>query len=247
MSKDLIPPTGYDRHTTSSNELDILDTYGCLGSLNILTLRRIFLLLTRNFFSDSSNFNVAIQQDWLRNFSDYTYSDPVVDPDGEVASTIDIQATFQYADNASRMEYLKEGQKPTIFINVGDFNYQNFNTIDNISKIVPDGSGSIQGYNIKCNVTFSCYALSYGDSAMMSQLVASFISGIRPMMLKKLNLQEYKALQLTAPVCINPDDANKQFKSEFTLELTFENVYRAKVESLRIKSIGLELLEKNLS
>lgn len=233
--------TTQEQHTTSNYELDILREYACLGQLNILTFRRIFLLLTRVFFSDSSNFNVSIQQDWIRNLLHYTYSDPILDPDKKVMDTLDIRLSHQYADNISKMEYIKEGQKPLIIINVGDFVYQDTNIIDLNSTILKDGSGSIQSYNTQCTITFHAYARTYDDSALLAQLLASHFSALRPYMIRKLNLKEYKAQRLTAPVCINADEANKTFQSSFILDLAFENNYLTKLTGLRVKTTSINV------
>lgn len=241
-------PEGYQRHTASYDELDILKEYACLGQHNILEFRRIFLLLLRNFFSNPNNFNVSIEPNWVRSFSNYTYSDPVVDPERKINPTIDIICSFQYADNASKLEFLREGQKPQIIINVGDFNYEPYGVLDDVTGYIGNKQDVLRGSNVKCNITISSYGRSYADSAIMSQLVSSFIIGLRPYLLNKLRLQELQPISLSAPICINPDQAaeTKTFKSDFSFQLTFESNYRSSVEALIIKSFSIEGINKSL-
>lgn len=228
-------------HTTSSYEIDILKHYACLGQLNILTFRRIFLLLARQFFADPMNFNVAIQQDWLRNMTHYTYSDPVLDPEHKQECTVDIRLDYLYGDNVSRMEYIGEGQNPTIVLNVSDIQYKPINVIDYTTTIVPDGSGCIQTYDSACNIKFTIYGKSFADTAILSQLVSSHFIGLRPYIIKQLGLKEYTPLALSSPICINNDEANKTFKAEFAIQLTFENRYKSRLASCRIKTINTQL------
>ena len=230
-SENLIP------HTTSSYEIDVLKEYACLGQLNILTFRRVFLLLTRQFFADPLNFNVAIQQDWLRNIAHYTYSDPVIDPEHKQNCTVDIYLDYLYGDNVSRMEYIGEGQNPFIVLNISNIQYEPINILNYTTKILPDGSGSIQTFNSTCAIKFTVYAKSYADTAILSQLLSSHFIGLRPYILQQLGLLEYTPIVLSSPVCINNEEANKTFKAEFALNLKFENRYKSRIASCRIKTI----------
>lgn len=236
------------RHTTSYYELDILKEYACLGQHNILEFRRIFLLLLRNFFSNPNNFNVSIEPSWIRSFSNYTYSDPIVDPERKTNPAIDIICSYQYADNASKLEFLREGQKPQIIINIGDFNYEPYGVLDDTTGFKGNKRNIVRGSNVKCNIAISCYGRSYADAAIMSQLVSSFIIGLRPYLLGKLNLQELQPMALSTPVCINPDNAaeTKTFKSDFSFQLTFESNYISSTEALTIKSFSIEADNKSL-
>jgi hypothetical protein len=240
-TNSLTVPEGYVRHTTSSTELDIIGEYGCLNQPNILSFRRIFLLLLRNFFSNSKNFNVSYSPDWVENFDHYTYSDPFVDPNNEIEDTIDIVLSYQYADNISKMEYLKEGQKPQLIINIGDFDYQAYGVVDDLTNTTKTFDGStITGQNTICNITISAYGRTYADSTILSQLASSFLIGMRPVLINKLKLKDFKPIKLTAPVCINAEEATKTFKSDFILQLTFESNYRSKQECLILKTSNIE-------
>ena len=242
---NVIPPEGYSRHTTSSTELDIIDKYGCLSQPNILSFRRIFLLLLRNFFSNNKNFSVSYSPDWVENFDNYTYSDPFVDPNNEVEDTIDIVLSHQYSDNISKMEYLKEGQKPQIIITVDDFNYQPYGVIDDLTNTTKTVDGSfISGQNTLCNITISAYGRTYADSTILSQLASSFLIGMRPILISKLKLKDFKPIKLTAPVCVNSQEATKTFKSDFILQLTFESNFISKQECLFLKTSSIEKINK---
>jgi hypothetical protein len=238
-SNNLVP------HTTSSYEIDILKDYACLGQLNILTFRRVFLLLTRQFFADPLNFNVAIQQDWLRNMAKYTYSDPVIDPEHKHDCTVDVKLDYLYGDNVSRMEYIGEGQNPAIIITVSDVSYEPIHSLDTTSAYTKDRSGCIQTYNSACLIKFTVYAKSFADTAILSQLVSSHFIGLRPYIINQLNLQEYTPQGLTSPVCINSEEANKTFRAEFAVKLSFENRYKSRLASCRIKTITTQLVGKS--
>lgn len=236
----LTPPEGFKRYTGSSTELNILDAFGCPNQISNLSLRRIFLLLLRNFFSNPNNFNVSYPIDWVKNYKEYTYSDPIVDPESLHEDTIDIVLSHQYADNIGKMEYLKEGQKPQIIVNIGDFDYQEYNALNDTTTLLDNGY--IHGENAVCNITISSYGRNYEDASVLSQLVASFLIGMRPFFYKRLNLKAYKPIKLSAPVCLNSDKATKTFKSDFILQLIFESNFISKQECLLIKTVNLNML-----
>ena len=230
--------TTQTRYTASHNDLDIINEYACFGQLNILSLRRIFLLLMRNFFSNPTNFNVSIEPDWIQNFDQYTYSDPVVDPNKEHPANIDIRLSYQYADNASKIEYLKEGQKPQIIINIGDFVYESFGVLDNFTSISNRQKGElVRGINVTCDITISCFGRSYADAVILSQLSSSFLIGMREMLIRKLRLKDLVPVVLKAPICTSPDKALKTYQADFVLKIVFESNYKSSIESMIIRSI----------
>lgn len=239
-NNSLTPPDGFKRYTGSSTELNILDTFGCPDQISNLSLRRMFLLLLRNFFSTSTNFNVSYPIDWVKNYKEYTYSDPIVDPEGLHDDTLDIVLSHQYADNIAKMEYLKEGQKPQIIITVGDFDYQDYNVLNETTTVLDDGY--IHGENILCNITISAYGRNYEDASVLSHLASSFLIGMRPFFEERLRLKAFRPVKLTSPICLNTDRATKTFKSDFILQLAFESNFISKQECLLIKTVNLNTL-----
>lgn len=232
------------RHTTSNYEESIIRSLNCIPQLNILSLRKLFLLLTRSFFSDPTNFSISISPDWVSNkdIQYYTYSDPIIDPEGNVPATLDIVSSYIYSDNMAKIEILKEGQKPTIFINVGDINFRPYEVLNTVSGFLDKGAGHIEGYLCDCSVIFNIAALSYADCALLAQLLSSFLGGIRSALLKNTSiLKEYTLQKISAPVCNNPDQANKIFTSTVAIQLIFENNYIIKPDLLRIKTIDIKL------
>ena len=229
------------RKTTSDVELNILDAFECYGQITLLDLRRLFLLVTKNFFSNSSNFPPSLWPLYADKLKNYTYSDPLVDPERKHAPTLYIDLSEQYADNAGKLELKSEGQFPRVIIDVSDFNYADPGILNLTSEILRDGSGSKQAVYVKTGVTWTIDASTFGDAAALGQLIASCFTGLRPFFLKKLNLDAYIPISLTKPKSINPQESKMIFRSVFAVALTFQTTWETRLESLRLGGSSISL------
>lgn len=226
--------------TTSTYELNILgEELACFPSLDIYNLRRIFLMLTKNFFCDNENFKVYLD-DTLNKF-DYTYSDFIVDPDGKYKDIIDITSDYNFLDDAAKLEYLGSTQHPKIIISVGDIDFQSFGILAEKTKMLEDNSGFLQGLNASTTINFASYATTLGDCAVMSQLCAAHFTGLTESLVNLLRLKSYIPLRITSPRATNTNENKKWFRSDFSIKITWETAWRTRIESNRLRKLAIEL------
>jgi hypothetical protein len=227
--------------TTSAFELELLNNeLGCFPNLDILNLRRIFLMITKIFFSDKENFKTYLE-DTAHKF-DYTYSDYILDPEGKNKSIIDITADYNYLDDAAKLEYLGSTQNPKIIISVGDISLSDIGTIANKTRMLEDNSGFMMGLNASTTITFSSYAQTLGDCAMMSQLCAAHFTGLTEQLCYLLRLKKYSPLKISTPRAINPTENKKLFRSDFIIQINWEAAWRTRIESARLRKLAIELM-----
>lgn len=226
--------------TTSTFELEVLNKeLGCFPNLDILNLRRIFLMLTKIFFSDKENFKTYLED--TANKFDYTYSDYVLDPDGKNKTIIDITSDYNYLDDADKLEYLGSTQNPKIIVSVGDISLSDIGTLANRTRMFEDNSGYMMGLNATTTVSFSSYATTLGDCAVMSQLCAAHFTGLTEVLYNLLRLKKYLPLKISTPRAINSEQNKKMFRSDFTLQLNWEAAWRTRIESARLRKLAIEL------
>lgn len=229
--------------TTSSYELRILDILSDIKQLDIYSLRQIFLLLTQNYFADPHNF-AASGISLPDKFYKYTFSNAIVDPKHKYDSTIDINLDYtSSADSIDKSDYLKTNNQPSIYISIGDINYQKA-ILDNHLKT--GYLGNIKGVLATTNITISHYANNYDDAAIMSYLTSSFYLGMREPLKNKLKLLDFNVLQTSSPKL--SEDAStkalKYFKSDVTLKLDFEANWESNIEAVLLRKVSIDILAK---
>ena len=110
--------------TSSEDELSLLDVLNKTPQLDAVILRQIFLLMTRNFYSNPRAFN-ADGTNIPNNYYNYTYSDNIVDPEHKQKSTISIDLVYSSYDNSiDKTDYLAlnqkyEDEKNSIMLSIG--------------------------------------------------------------------------------------------------------------------------------
>lgn len=229
--------------TTSTFELNVLqDNLQCFPVLDIYNLRRIFLMLTRIFFSDKENFKTYLED--TANKFDYTYSDAIVDPDGKNNGVITISTDYNFLDDAAKLEYISSTQSPKILISVGDINFSSFGVIGNRTKILDDNSGWMSGLNASSTITFSSYATTLGDCAVMSQLCAAHFTGLIDSLVYLFRLKSCIPLRISAPRAIDTQQNKKYFRSDFSMQIQWETAWRTRIESARLRKLGIDLNAK---
>lgn len=230
--------------TTTTYEVNILDYISRINALDNYSLRQIFLLLIRNLYSDNSQFSSLVSY-FPNSMKDYTYSDPIVDPKKKSKSTLQIELSYAATvDSPDKKDYLAVNQYPAIFISVGDLDYESTGAISHAMGYDRAMGTVTQGMVTKCPITISHYAEDYDTAAILSQITSSYFLVLRKPLMNKLGLKSLDLAKTAAPIPASQNfqsEAEKLFKADIHLALTFVSQWETTPESVKIKKFSVQL------
>jgi len=190
---------------------------------NILTIRRVFLLLTRAHYSDPVNY--GRQQEQFKNF--------VWNADPE-KSTMAIDLDFDF-------DLTKLEKRPALFIGTDDIAYRKA-VVDNSRGLNKDGSGQEYVYMGSTNVIIRHVAKTADESLALTDLTRNFFKGMRKMMMENGVLSRYEVPRITTskPFQKAPTQADQQFQSDLLISIEFNDPWTIFRESHRIEHINFQ-------
>ena len=210
--------------STINHEQTLLDGSLKCTQKDPVSLRHIFLLLTRNHFSNPDNFG-----DVPEVFRRYTYSDKESD------RKVTIDLSFNYARK-------DQGKTPSVYVNVGDFTFNRDRHAD-FSRYNSDMSGRVGSNQCTVPITISHLGITGDEALMMGTVTTAFYLGITNVLVEKLGLLQFSVKQLSQ---IRPKEIQSgltMFESVLSMELTFEVNWETYTESHKIKNISYEIPE----
>lgn len=235
------------KKTTSYEELSILDAISSVYQLDIVSLRQIFLLLTRNFYANPRAFSPC-GTSVPTNFYNYTYSDALVDPNKTVNDTLVIDLDYSSAVNSiDKIDYLKVNNKPAIYISVKDFSFNRLNVLDDITKNLINGTEQAMLGGTK--IVFTHYANTYDDAAQLAYLTTAYFTAMKETIRRSLKVLTFIPEVMTSPTpAVEVDDyenkSQKYFKSDVVFDMKFEVNWRVIPEAVLIKKFSLDINHK---
>jgi hypothetical protein len=201
----------------SRNALDAFSNI-VLGAVN---LRRIFLLLTRLHFSDSSNYGAMKEE-----LSKFVWSkDPKL-------SRIFIGLDYVF-------DIVKSDQFPGVFVGVGDLDFQQ-KVIQNLSGITEDKSGSENVIEGTTTIIIRHASLSPDEALALADLSFGFYTGVRQFLVSRMKLNALTVNRLSTPRFFNIDGtekADKKFCADLILGIAWDASWTSFVESHPVKKI----------
>lgn len=206
-----------------ASEIGILDWCASAYQVDPLTLRRIFLLLTRNHFAQPNFFGNVPEP-----FRRLTYDD---DPK-KAAVRIELDYNFDWetaqAANA-------------IFIGVGDVT-SNKQVMDSFEAGNEDLSGRKNVDTDRTRVTIS-HLSKDADSALAMGIVSKgFFQGMRQLIKQQLGLRGYQVVGLSEPKEIKKGDEIDYYRVDLVIDLVINSAWTTILESHRIKKINVDLV-----
>lgn len=212
-------------HTTNqqSSQQGILDFCESSYQVDPLTLRRIFLLLTRNHFAQPSYFgNVP------PSFKDLFYDDDLK------KTKVRIELDYNYDWETS---HVPNG----IFVGVGDV-VTTKNVLDSYAQATEERSGREYVDSDKVRVTISHVSKSPDASLQMGIISKGFYQGMRQLIKQRLGLRGYQVVGLSEPKPIKKGDEIKYYRTDLVIELLINSAWVTLLESHRIKKININLV-----
>jgi hypothetical protein len=191
---------------------------------NILTIRRVFLLLTRVHYSNPNNYGRQAAQ-----FKEFVWN---ADPE---KSTLAIDLDFDF--DATKIE-----KRPAIFVGTDDVLYRK-PIVDNSVGLNEDGSGQEYVYIGSTNVIIRHVGKTADESLAMVDLSRNFFKGMRKMMMENGVLSAYEVPRITTskPFQRSPIQADQQFEADLLISIAFNDAWTIFRESHRITQIDFEL------
>jgi hypothetical protein len=212
-----------DRATTYE-DLRFLDELAGVYGLDPVSLRRIFLLLTRNHFSDPAYFGNLPET-----FRRFRYNDNPRDAS--------VRIELDYSFDPARRE-----QPTGIYVGVGTVKSQS-RVIDDFTRGNEDLSGSFRHQLDQMPVVVSHVSASPDEALTMGVLSKAFFQGMGPLLRARFRqIVGYRVISLTEPQRVTPDEQSSApyYRVDLTIELTLPSEWETTMESLRIKRINLD-------
>ena len=186
------------------------------GFLDPVRLRRIFLMLTREHFSNPENYlNESLK--------------PIVYNDSSDQSSLDIDLDFIYdADEI--------GKKPAIYIGTTPFNFKK-QVINNASASSDDNS--VEFYTTECTTAINIRHITTAAdlSLQLATQSVNFFGCLRAHLMSMIpGILQYEIAQLTPPALIEQSKI-RVFQSNITINFAFNSLWASSIEGHRLKRI----------
>jgi hypothetical protein len=197
-------------------------------TLNPVTIRGIFLLLTRLHYSDAEHFGLARQ--WMKNF---IWSD-----DPKVRKLF-IDYDFNYAPAANDQDKLD--QRPAVFVGTDDFHFEKLVT-DNLAGHTSDRSASRNVKNASTKVLIRHVSRTPDEALQLADLSCQFFMGIQTLIQNKLRVRQIQTemIKTSRPFEHEPEQADPHFMADLIVGLDYEYSWNIVTEGHRIKTWGFE-------
>lgn len=208
--------------TTQSEVLDFLKT---TYQLDPVSLRRIFLLLLRNHYSDpGAHFGLVPDA-----FKTFKYAD---DPSDRV---VDIDLDYLYAQHTM-------GRVPAIYVGLDDVAFGNVNVLDQYAGASDDRATQSYADTARTHLIALHRAKTPDEALSMGVVTFGFLNGIRQLLQARLGLHSFLVTGLTKPVTVKGEDGSneKEYSVRVNAHLSFSSDWSTNVESHRIKKISFD-------
>lgn len=187
---------------------------------NGVTLRRMFLLLTRLHYSSADNFGAMAEK-----LKEYVWTPGLT-------TKLKIDLDFNYIRG-------KKDTVPCIYVGTDDIGY-NRKVVDNQKSTNEDRSGENYVKGSATNIILRHAASSPDDAWIMADLTAQFYLGIRKMLIDKTGFESFEvvAQKGTKIFMRTAEESDQQFEVDLLMSLTFNSIWLTTLESHRIKTWG---------
>ena len=208
-------------HNFSRDEPGILDLCESVYQLDPVSMRRIFLLLTRNHFSDPSFFGNVPDE-----FKKFRYDD------NDRNTTLRVE--LDYAFDPEEVE-----QPTSIFVGVSDVNTTK-SVLDSFESNNTDNSGKQNVDTDSCAITFSHISKSPDTALKLGVISKGFYQGMRQLLKERLGFRGYTVAKLTAPTKVTEGTTRDYYRVDLSINVVFSSNWTTLIESHRVKRIVVD-------
>lgn len=199
----------------------LLESFGNL-ILGPVSLRRVFLLLTRLHYSDPAHYG-----EYTRNLSQFVWS-----PD-DSKRTLFIDYDYNY--RPTKLE-----QRPAVFVGLNDFGYRRV-ALDNARSVIEDNSGTSSSYIAETSLIIRHISLTPDEALALGEMTAVFFAGIRQLLKTRMKLHSFDLAQLNSTKVFmrQAEEPDQQFVCDTIMKVSFVFDWTTLWESHRVKTVSL--------
>jgi len=191
--------------------------------LGPVSLRRIFLLLTRIHYSDPAHYG-----EFKDKMAKFVWSQD----DTKRKLFID----YDYNYRPTNLE-----QRPAVFVGVDDVTYRRV-VIDNARNVTEDNSGTSSSYAAETGIIFRHISMTPDEALALGEMTAMFFTGMRKNLIQQMKLHAFDLVKLssTKPFLRSSEEPDQQFVCDTVLRLSYIHDWTTRWESHRIKTVSFE-------
>jgi len=188
-------------------------------SLDAVSLRRVFLLATRELFSDPVNYG-----DLSEKLSRFKYSEDAKD------STLIVDLDFEY--NPKELQ-----PRHAVYAGLGDVTFDTL-VLDHKAEISEDRAKITYVQSAKTALRIRCVAPNADEPLYLATVAAAFFFAMRPVFMDELGLSRMDLSGVTAPQLIDKAPT-RMFEVSFAANLAFNFNVISTLEGHRLKAYRL--------
>ena len=185
-------------------------------SLDAVSLRRVFLLATRELFSDPVNYG-----DLSEKLSRFKYSDTLSE------SSLLVDLDFEY--NPKELQ-----PRQAIYVGLGDVAFDS-TVVDHMAAINEDRSQVTYVQSAKTALQVRCVAPNADEPLYLATVAAAFFFAMRPAFMDELGLSRMDLAGLSKPTLIDKAPS-RMFEVSFVANLAFNFNIISTLEGHRLKA-----------
>jgi len=211
---------------TAAEPVDSFFDYIGEISLDPVSLRRIFLILTRNLYSDPTHYGESNPD-----FKKFIYCAD--------ANECTVQIRYDYDDdpNVDAATF----SKSNIYVGVSGFQF-NKNVIDKYYSVNDDRSTETFAERVATNIVIRHQAKNPDDVLALGYLTANFYAGIRKKLIDCMHLSIFELNELSPIQLVSqPTEEDRTYQVDLSIDMVFTFTQDISQESHRIKKIALDL------
>jgi hypothetical protein len=217
---DVIPPT-----PAVTADFAVLDGLYQI-ELSPITIRGIFLLLTRLHYSTPDNYGNLREQ--LRRF---------VWSKNQKETALLIELDYEYNPKPADAS----GQRPAIYVGTNDYVFAQA-VINSLMDRTDNRAGTNFTSNVKVEVILRHVGKTPDEALALSTLSKKFYQGIRTLLQEKLRVKTFDIARIATSrpferTSVQPD---QQFMSDLVMNLVYEDSWTTIREGHILKTVGME-------
>ena len=195
------------------------------SSLDVVQLRRVFLMLAREHFSNIKNYFkvAALSGAESSKIIPLKYSDAIEE------RTLDIDLDYVYDPD-------EVGKKPSVYIGVGAIQFKK-QVLDNFKSQSVDSSSIYHTTQAQTTVSIKHISSEPDVSLQLAVQSMHFFAGIRTLMMSAMpNISFYDLGQLSDVQMVDPSKI-RVYYVDLSVSMAFDTDWETDIESHRIKDI----------
>lgn len=195
-------------------------------SLDPVSLRRIFFILTKNLYSDTSHYGES-----NADFKKYLISnDPAL-------NTLHID--YDYNDDPNKENATTN--LPEIYVGIGDLKYSK-KVLDKFYGRSEDNATTYFHDQVASQILIKHESTNPDDCLSLGHISTSFYNGIRKKLMGCMRLLLFEVDTLSTVRLISEEnEPNRRYRVDLSINIVFNSTQDVSEESHRIKKIALDL------